>query len=162
LSQVFRGKFVAPLREERSRSRLAGEASLGDANWRALPAALYRHAWVVYARQSIGGPAQVLDYLARHTHKVAISNHRSTGLDDGAVTFRLRDSQSAKVGRSTSLPAEAFIGRFLSHVLPSGFKRSAIAVCWGIVTKRRNWPLAGRCSACSRRYRRCWSRWRIS
>jgi len=64
LSQVFRGKFVAPLREERSRSRLAGEASLGDANWRALPAALYRHAWVVYARQSIGGPAQVLDYLA--------------------------------------------------------------------------------------------------
>jgi len=54
---------------------------------------------------------------------VAISNHRSTGLDDGAVTFRLRDSQNAKVGRSTSLPAEIFIDRFLSHVLPSGFKR---------------------------------------
>jgi len=85
--------------------------------------ALYRHDWVVYAKQPMGGPAQVLDYLGRYTHKTAISNHRLLRLQQGTVTFRVRDPQHPKAGGTASLPAEQFIGRFLSHVLPSGFKR---------------------------------------
>ena len=122
LSTVFRGKFVAALRQERD-GRLAGDAALDGAGWPVLLTALYRHDWVVYAKQPMGGPAQVLDYLARYTHKVAISNHRLLGLDQGQVSFRVRDPQRPKSGRVASLPATEFIGRFLAHVLPPGFKR---------------------------------------
>ena len=65
----------------------------------------------------------MLDYLARYTHKVAISNHRITGLADGVVSFRVRDPQRPKAGQLTSLSAQEFIRRFLLHVLPPGFKR---------------------------------------
>ena len=88
----------AALKEARSSGRLAGEAGLGETNWGALMVALYRHEWLVYAKQPMGGPAQVLDYLARYTHKVAISNHRITGLEDGEVRFRVRDTRNPKVG----------------------------------------------------------------
>ena len=122
LSAVFRGKFVAALQQERD-GHLAGDPALDAAGWPALLATLYRHDWVVYAKQPMGGPAQVLDYLARYTHKVAISNHRLLGLDQGQVSFRVRDAQRPKSGRVVALPATEFIGRFLSHVLPPGFKR---------------------------------------
>ncbi len=125
LSKVFRGKFVAALREERCREAHAG-TRLDEAQWQVLLAALYRHDWVVYAKQPLGergGPAEVLDYLARYTHKTAISNHRITGLADGAVSFRVRDPLRPKSGRIAWLPATEFIGRFLTHVLPPGFKR---------------------------------------
>ena len=122
LSAVFRGKFVAALQQERD-GHLAGDPALDGAGWPALLATLYRHDWVVYAKQPMGGPAQVLDYLARYTHKVAISNHRLLGLDQGQVSFRVRDAQRPKSGRVVALPATEFIGRFLSHVLPPGFKR---------------------------------------
>ena len=132
LSKVFRGKFVAALREEHCRERRTdqrAETKLDEVQWQALLAALYRHDWVVYAKQPLGAggehgePAQVLDYLARYTHKTAISNHRITGLADETVSFRVRDPQHPKSGRTTSLPATEFIGRFLTHVLPPGFKR---------------------------------------
>ena len=125
LSAVFRGEFVAALRLQRD-GRLAGDPALDAAGWPVLLTALYRHDWVVYAKQPMGGPAQVLDYLARYTHKVAISNHRLLGLDQGQVSFRVRDPQRPKSGRVTSLPATEFIGRFLAHVLPSGFMQSSI------------------------------------
>ena len=70
-----------------------------------------------------GGAAQVLDYLARYTHRVAISNHRIVGLADGRVAFRVRDAGAANRRRTVGLPAIEFIGRFLSQVLPPGFKR---------------------------------------
>lgn len=123
LSKVFRGKFVAALSQERALGRLGSAGKLDEPDWRALLAALYRHDWVVYAKQPMGGPAQVLDYLGRYTHKTAISNHRLLSLEQGSVTFRVRDPQNPKAGGTASLPAEQFIGRFLSHVLPSGFKR---------------------------------------
>ncbi len=78
---------------------------------------------MVYAKQPMGGPAQVLDYLARYTHKVAISNHRLLGLDRGQVSFRVRDPPRPKSARIASLPATEFIKRSLAHVLPAGFKR---------------------------------------
>ena len=123
LSRVFRGKLVAALAAQRGKGAFGSHPVSGEAGWRALLAALYRHDWVVYAKQPLGGPAQVLDYLARYTHKTAISNDRLRGLHDGQVSFRVRDPHRPKAGGLTLLPAAVFIERFLSHVLPSGFKR---------------------------------------
>jgi hypothetical protein len=82
---------------------------------------------VVYAKAPVGGPAQVLEYLSRYSHRVAISNERLVGLDgdsaEGVVRFRVRDSAHGNAKRTLSLPAETFIDRFLLHVLPKGFKR---------------------------------------
>ena len=96
---------------------------MSDPAWRRLLVALRRHDWVVYAKQPLGGPAQVLAYLARYTHRVAISNERLIDMANGIVTFRVRDNANAGKKRIERLPAQQFIGRFLLHVLPPGFKR---------------------------------------
>ncbi|WP_199688053.1 IS91 family transposase [Noviherbaspirillum sedimenti] len=123
LSQVFREKFIDALKAARGDGRLRDAETDSAHGWRTLLLALRRHDWVVYAKQPLGGPAQVLDYLARYTHRVGISNDRLAALDDGEVTFRVRDNANPGKKRTLRLPAEAFIGRFLLHVLPSGFKR---------------------------------------
>jgi hypothetical protein len=120
---VFRGKFVAALDALRCQGAFGAHPTATQPGWRALLAALYQHDWVVYAKQPLGGPAQVLEYLARYTHKTAISNDRLRGLHDGQVTFRVRDPTKPKTGGQASLPAGEFIDRFLTHVLPTGFKR---------------------------------------
>lgn len=122
LSTVFRGKFIEALRQARTDQRLS-QAALSNDDWRKLFIALRRHDWVVYAKQPIGGPAQVLDYLARYTHRVAISNDRLVGLHNGEVAFRVRDNANVGKKRIEHLPAETFVTRFLQHVLPPGFKR---------------------------------------
>ena len=122
LSRVFRGKFVALLKAGREQRSLAG-AALDDGQWRRLLARLHEHAWVVYAKQPLGGPAQVLEYLGRYTHRVAISNERIVGVDDHEVRFRVRAEASGHTRRTLALPATTFIDRFLLHVLPKGFKR---------------------------------------
>lgn len=86
-------------------------------------ARLHAHDWVVYAKQPLGGPAQVLEYLGRYTHRVAISNERIVGVDDHVVRFRVRAAASGPTKRTLALPAQTFIDRFLLHVLPKGFKR---------------------------------------
>lgn len=78
--------------------------------------------WVVYAKAPFGGPSQVLDYLGRYTHRVAISNHRLVALDDDQVTFRWKDYRQETPATMT-LSAAEFIRRFLLHVLPDGFPR---------------------------------------
>ena len=122
LSRVFRGKFVAALTAGREQRRLA-EAALDDSQWRRLLARLHDHDWVVYAKQPLGGPAQVLEYLGRYTHRVAISNERIVAVDDREVRFRVRAQTSGPTKRTLALPAQTFIDRFLLHVLPKGFKR---------------------------------------
>jgi hypothetical protein len=77
--------------------------------------------WVVYAKPPSRGPAQVLKYLARYTHRVAISNRRLVALDGGVVTFRYKDYGADQRQKTMTLPAGEFIRRFLQHVLPSGF-----------------------------------------
>jgi len=120
LSRVFRAKFLARLEEARGAGQPLAEALADDKVWRALRRQLLAHDWVVYAKQPLGGPEQVLEYLGRYTHRVAISNERLVAMDDTTVRFRVR----AKSGRRVVvLPAEEFIDRFLLHVLPSGFKR---------------------------------------
>jgi hypothetical protein len=122
LSQVFRGKFVAALKAAHQSGKLQ-QAGLADRAWRDLLARLYVHDWVVYAKHSLGGPAQVLDYLGRYTHRVAISNERILGMDADTVSVRVRDWTQGNRRRTLRLPAQTFIERFLLHVLPKGFKR---------------------------------------
>ncbi|MDI6746194.1 MAG: IS91 family transposase [Rhodocyclaceae bacterium] len=121
LSRVFRGKFVAALEAQRTAGHLPGVANEGD--WRRLKTALYAHAWVVYAKQPLGGPEQVLEYLGRYTHRVAISNERIVAVDEAGVAFRVRAGSGTGKKRTLRLSGEAFIERFLLHVLPRGFKR---------------------------------------
>jgi hypothetical protein len=123
LSKVFRGKFIGLLTERRDSGCFKQSDANNDATWNSLLAALRRHDWVVYAKQPLGGPAQVLEYLSRYTHRVAISNERLVRLHEGQVAFKVRDNANAGKKRIERLPADAFIGRFLLHVLPTGLKR---------------------------------------
>ena len=79
--------------------------------------------WVVYAKPPFGGPGQVLKYLARYTHRVAISNRRLVGMKDGRVRFRYKDYAQGGKRRTMELEATEFLRRFLLHVLPTGFVR---------------------------------------
>ena len=123
LSAVFRGKFIAELERERTNGRLRPDVTLTDTDWPLLKRQLYVHDWVVYAKEPLGGPAQVLEYLGRYTHRVAISNERIVGIDQGEVAFRVRVNSEGGKRRTMRLAGSEFIDRFLRHVLPRGFKR---------------------------------------
>jgi hypothetical protein len=79
--------------------------------------------WVVYAKPPFAGPQQVVDYVGRYTHRVAISNQRIVDIEDGEVKFRWRDYRDNNQEKIMPLSADEFIRRFLLHVLPSGFHR---------------------------------------
>jgi len=127
LSRVFRGKFLAGLKRlYRSKNlHCAGpSAALADPRQFAqLIRTLHRQDWVVYAKAAFGGPMQVLRYLGRYTHRVAISNHRLLAFDGEHVTFRWKDyAHSGKQGQMKLRTCE-FLRRFFLHVLPKGFVR---------------------------------------
>ena len=122
LSKVFRGKFVAALKSARQGGKLQ-QAELAEHAWRDLLTRLHRHDWVVYAKEPLGGPTQVLDYLGRYTHRVAISNERILDISADTVSVRVRDWTQRNRRRTLIVPAQTFIERFLLHVLPKGFKR---------------------------------------
>src|SRR5262249_12943612 len=88
-----------------------------------LVSAAARSEWVIYAKPPFGGPERVLKYLARYTHRVAISNCRLLNLKDGMVRFRYKDYAHGKRKRVMNLSASEFVRRFLLHVLPSGLVR---------------------------------------
>jgi hypothetical protein len=127
LSRVFRGKFVAGLKRARELGELAFHGALKDlaetAEFEQLLDQVVRHNWVVYAKRPFGGPDQVLKYLARYTHRVAISNRRLTALQDGQVTFRWKDYAQQGRFRNMTIAATEFLRRFLLHVLPKGFMK---------------------------------------
>ena len=79
--------------------------------------------WVVYAKPPFAGPAQVLDYVGRYTHRVAISNSRLLSMDNGKVRFRWKDYRDGNRQKTMTLDGQEFIRRFLIHVLPAGFHR---------------------------------------
>jgi len=118
LSRVFRGKYLALLRQAAEQGKLGWSSPEAFRDW---VAPLCAREWVVYAKPPFGGPKRVLKYLARYTHRVAISNHRLVSLDDGRVTFRYKDYADDHRSKTMSLPADEFLRRFLQHVLPRGF-----------------------------------------
>jgi hypothetical protein len=125
LSRVFRGKFLAGLGAAFDQGQLHLPGNLHrvvDPGCRAAWwQTLYAHDWVVYSKRPFGGPAQVLKYLARYTHRVAISNSRLVELRDGRVTFRYKDYADDRRQKTMTLAADEFLRRFVQHVLPKGF-----------------------------------------
>jgi Putative transposase/Transposase zinc-binding domain len=84
---------------------------------------LYNKEWVVYAKQPFLGPQQVIEYLGRYTHKIAISNHRIKNIQNGKVTFSYKDYTQDSVQKEMTLDAEEFLRRFCLHILPKGFMK---------------------------------------
>src|SRR3984893_3093247 len=127
LRRVFRGKFVAALRQAFCDGQLHFHADLSCLAQPKIFAAwlrpLFRKDWVVYAKPPFGGPQYVLQYLGRYTHRVAISNHRLVSFVDGQVTFRWRDSAHHNEQKLLTLTVDKFLRRFLLHVLPKAFVR---------------------------------------
>ncbi|RYG61165.1 IS91 family transposase [archaeon] len=110
LSKVYRAKYVAQLREE----------GIDD---KALLESLFQKEWVVYAKRPFGGPQQVIEYLGRYTHKVAISNHRLERVDEKEVTFRYKDYKADGATKLITLSNGEFTRRFAQHILPQRFVR---------------------------------------
>jgi len=127
LSIVFRAKFIEYLEQAFDKGDLhfpGNTTSYGtQAGFRHLIRKLWSKRWVVYSKRPFAGPEQVLDYLGRYTHRVAISNHRIIALKDGVVTFFYRDRRDNDTKKIMSLDAQEFIRRFLLHVIPEGFMR---------------------------------------
>ncbi len=119
LSRVFRGKFLAGLRAALVQGELRFAA---DAFEQAVSAAV-RTDWVVYAKPPFGGPEAVLKYLARYTHRAAISNRRLLDFADGEVRIRYKDYAHGNRKRVLTLSAMEFVRRLILHVLPPGFQR---------------------------------------
>jgi predicted Zn-ribbon and HTH transcriptional regulator len=146
LSRVFRGKFVAGLKRAFRRKKLAFFSACvplaKEKEFDAFLRTLFREEWVVYAKPPFGGPEHVLHYLARYTHRVAISNHRLVGVTDTHVTFRWKDYAHHSKQRMMTLPHEVFLRRFLEHVLPRGFPRIRY---FGLLANRRRRSLLPLC-----------------
>src|SRR6201988_3917010 len=127
LRRVFRGKFVAALKQAFQNNRLTFHGSLAPLAQPKIFAAwlrpLFRKDWVVYAKPPFGGPQYVLQYLGRYTHRVAISNHRLVSFANGQVTLRWRDSAHNNEQKLMTLSFDEFLRRFLLHLLPKGFVR---------------------------------------
>lgn len=122
MSPVFRARFVSGLRK----SIKGLERSFYDE--------LFKTNWVVYAKQSFGSPKQVIEYLGRYTHKIAISNHRIAEITNDAVTFRYKDYRDVSKNKMMTLPAMEFMRRFSLHILPKGFMRIRH---YGILSSKR-------------------------
>ncbi len=119
LSKVFRGVLWGLLEKQVA----SGQVRLPDdvAGITVLKKNLYEKNWNVYTKKSMAGPQSVVRYLGRYTHRVAISNNRIEGVAGGKVTFRWKDYRKGLNNRLLTLDGQEFIGRFLRHVLPSGF-----------------------------------------
>ncbi len=127
LARVFRGKYLQALHRAFTTGQLRFAGSLAAlaepetfATWLQ---DLRQHDWVVYAKRPLAGPTQVLEYLGRYTHRVAISNERLVSHTGGGVRFRWRDYADGDRVKIMTLAAEEFIRRFLLHVVPDGFVR---------------------------------------
>ncbi len=122
LSKVFRGKLLAAFEKAVASKKIAPCVGDGVEVSRLLRRAA-RKKWVVYCKRPFAGPKQVLAYLGRYTHRIAIGNERILAMDGDEVTFTYKDRADGDRRRSMTLPAEALLRRFLLHVLPHGFVR---------------------------------------
>jgi hypothetical protein len=129
LSRLFRGRFLTMLVKAHAQGRLkffGDHAALADRRaFKRFLAPLRKSEWVVHTKNPFAGPEQVLRYLSRYTHRVAISNRRLVSVDDNGIAFRWKDYRIDGPDRwkTMTLTAHEFIRRFLMHVLPKGFHR---------------------------------------
>ena len=127
LSRLFRRLFIQELRRAYDNGRLEFHGQLESYRepevFRNFLDKCRQSQWVVYAQPPFAGPGAVVDYLARYTHRIAISNHRLVEIKDGKVTFTYKDYKTGIPNKTISLEANEFIRRFLMHVLPNGFQR---------------------------------------
>jgi Putative transposase/Transposase zinc-binding domain len=146
LRKLFRGKLVAGLRAAFREGRLDFPGTLAplkpETAFRAFLRTLYRQPWVVYAKPPFGSPAHVLHYLARYTHRVAISNHRLVDVTDDTVSFRWKDYRHGSRVRTLTLDVDEFLRRFLLHVLPKRFVRIRY---FGFLASRCRTPQLAQC-----------------
>ena len=110
MSKVFRARMVGQLRKQCKLSAATYEK-------------LFRNNWVVYAKRPFASPRYVVEYLGRYTHRIAIGNHRITGIGEQTLSFRYRDYRQGGKNRSMTLTHAEFIRRFSQHILPKGFTR---------------------------------------
>jgi hypothetical protein len=127
LSRLFRRLFLEALQRAFDSGRLEFFTALEYLRERPAFVQLLKRLkgceWVVYAKRPFAGPQQVLDYVGRYTHRVAISNNRLLDIEDGQVRFRWKDYRDGDQIKTMTLSADEFIRRFLLHVLPNGFQR---------------------------------------
>jgi hypothetical protein len=146
LSRVFRGKFLAGLKQLQLQGKLQFHGSLlhlaDPEHFHQLLRQLYSKVWVVYAKPPFGGAEHVLHYLARYTHRVAISNHRLVAFIDGQVSFRWKDYAHGSKQKVMTVSADEFLRRFLIYVLPRGLVRIRH---FGIFANRRRTASLARC-----------------
>jgi len=115
MSGVFRGKFVAGFKELLQSKAIEFTAALRHA--------IYKQEWVVYAKRPFGGAGQVIEYLGRYTHKIAISNHRIQSIDSENVVFSYKDYSDGGKVKTMTLSSSEFLRRFCLHILPKGFRK---------------------------------------
>jgi hypothetical protein len=122
MSVVYKTKFLQALKELTANKTVIPAAGTDIAS---LFNTLYQKEWVIYAKASFGGPQSVIEYLGRYTHKVAISNHRITSINDAddTVTFEYKDYADDNKQKQMTLTATEFIRRFEQHILPKGFTK---------------------------------------
>ncbi len=134
MAKVYRGKFIAGLKQAYARKQLVFPGDLcnyaEEFDFEAWLDTLVSKNWVVYAKAPFSGPEQVVRYISRYTHRVAISNQRILSIEHGRVRFTYKNykrkgkcERSEELWEEMELPAEEFIRRFLHHVLPSGYHR---------------------------------------
>ena len=146
LSRVFRGKFLEQLKKvyHGGHPKCIGRAKELEyrENFQGLVDGLYKKEWVVYAKRPFGGPEQVLNYLGRYTHRVAISNHRLVGMADGKVSFRWRDYRDHDREKVMTLETSEFLRRFLLHILPDGMCKIRY---YGLLSNKKKKERLDRC-----------------
>jgi len=127
LADAFRNRFIKRLLSLRHQGKLSygGRAAhlADDMAWQALLTVLATEKWIVYPKPTPDDPSQALNYVARYTHKVAVSDSRIKAIDDGKVTYSWRDRSENGIEKLETIPAELFTRRFLAHILPDGFHK---------------------------------------
>ena len=127
LAKEFQRRYLNKLKRAYRKNTLSfngrAERYKDETQFLKLLAALWDKRWITYAKQPFGGPEQVLEYLGRYTHRVAITNNRISAIDNGTVRFSYRDRSDDNRQKELTISAHEFIRRFLLHVLPSGFTK---------------------------------------
>lgn len=121
MSVVYRALLLKRLQKLIKQGKL--QLNMSEQLFNTIKEKLYKKSWVVYCKRPFGGPQQVIQYLGRYTHKVAISNHRIQSVDENGVTFLYQDYADGSKTKSMKLSIQEFLRRFAQHILPKGFTK---------------------------------------